>query len=132
MVKTKTRPTTEQTDNGQQRRPTPVRDKLIAGIATLKASLVGRDDEVDLLFTAAVAGEHPFFWGDPGVAKSKMIDGFAGLIDGPKFSYLLTKFTDPAELFGPVDLPAMKAGEFKRVVGGMLPEACLAFLDEVK
>ncbi len=126
MAKTKIAP-----DNGEAPPAPSPRDRLLAGAAALKASLIERDEEVDLALTALLAGEHLLLVGPPGTAKSALLGGLGGLLAAPQFSYLLTKFTDPAELFGPPDLPALKAGSYQRVTAGFLPDATLAFLDEV-
>lgn len=99
---------------------------------TLNNCLIERKEEVDLLLTGLVARTNPLFVGPPGTAKSSLVDGLLKwLSGGVGFDYLLTKFTDPSELFGPVDLPSLKAGRYERLVGGYLPTAHLAFLDEI-
>jgi MoxR-like ATPase len=50
---------------------------------------------------------------------------------GRKFSILLTKFSVPEEVFGPISLAALKEDRFRRVTAGRLPEAHLAFIDEI-
>src|SRR5215471_21482555 len=67
----------------------------------------------------------------PGTAKSAMIDMFAKLIDARYFEYLLTRFTEPNELFGPVDISAFREGRYTRKLEHMLPQAEIVFLDEI-
>ena len=69
--------------------------------------------------------------GPPGTAKSAMIDMFAKLIDAKYFEYLLTRFTEPNELFGPVDIAAFREGRYTRRLENMLPTAEIVFLDEI-
>lgn len=97
----------------------------------LNASLIERDEEVTISMTALLAGEHCLFVGPPGTAKSLLADSIVSWIDGNNYSLLLNKFTKPEEVFGPVDVMAMKAGEYRRITTGMLPECEVAFLDEI-
>lgn len=97
----------------------------------LKRSFVGRDEVVDLIALAVVAGEHLFLYGPPGTAKSALIRQFASAVHGRYFEYLLTRFSEPNELFGPIDLVRLREGTVATVTSGMLPEAEFAFLDEL-
>jgi MoxR-like ATPase len=78
-----------------------------------------------------VAGEHAVIIGPPGTAKSALVRTFARLIDARYFEYLLTRFTEPNEIFGPVDIAAFREGRYERRIEGMLPSAEVVFLDEV-
>jgi MoxR-like ATPase len=101
-------------------------------VAPLKSRFVGRDEVVDLIALAITAGEHLFLHGPPGTAKSALIRAFAGHVGGGRyFEYLLTKFSEPTELFGPVDLARLREGVVTTVTTGMLPEAEFVFLDEL-
>jgi MoxR-like ATPase len=100
-------------------------------IEPLKARFVGRDEVVELIALAAVAGEHLFLFGPPGTAKSALIHEFASAVRGRYFQYLLTRFSEPTEIFGPVDLAQLREGRVVTVTAGMLPEAEFAFLDEL-
>lgn len=93
--------------------------------------LVDRRSLVEAIFLAAVAGEHVLVIGPPGTAKSEAARRVAKAVGGRCFEYLLGKFTEPSELFGPVDLRRLKEGVFETATEGMLPEADLAFLDEI-
>jgi MoxR-like ATPase len=97
----------------------------------LKARFVGRDEVVDLIALAVVAGEHLFLFGPPGTAKSLLVRRFAAAVRCRYFEYLLTRFSEPNEIFGPVDLVKLRAGVVATVTAGMLPEAEFAFLDEL-
>ncbi|MBA4187709.1 MAG: ATPase [Planctomycetaceae bacterium] len=98
---------------------------------TLKSRFVGRDEVIDLIALAVVAGEHLFLFGPPGTAKSLLVREFAGAVRCRYFEYLLTRFSEPNELFGPVDLARLREGVVATVTTGMLPEAEFAFLDEL-
>lgn len=80
---------------------------------------------------AAVAGEHLLVLGPPGTAKSEAVRRVAACLGGRYFEYLLGRFTEPSELFGPVDLRRLREGVVEVETSGMLPEAEVAFLDEV-
>src|SRR5687768_18232864 len=100
-------------------------------VDVLKRRFVGRDEVVDLIALAVVAGEHLFLYGPPGTAKSALIRQFATAVRGRYFEYLLTRFTEPNEIFGPIDLARLREGTVATVTTGMLPEAEFVFLDEL-
>lgn len=93
--------------------------------------LVERRSLVEAIILAAVAGEHVLVIGPPGTAKSEAARRVARGLGGRYFEYLLGKFSEPSELFGPVDLRRLKEGVLETATEGMLPEADIAFLDEV-
>ena len=97
----------------------------------LEGRFLGKDEVIRLLLIATVAGEHAVLVGPPGTAKSALIRTFAKLIHARYFEYLLTRFTEPNEIFGPVDIAAFREGRYQRRIEGMLPEAEVVFLDEV-
>jgi MoxR-like ATPase len=80
---------------------------------------------------ATLCREHALLIGPPGTAKSSVIDRLRQLLDVRYFAYLLTRFTEPAELFGPLDLKSFQDGTYRVNTKDMLPEAHIAFLDEV-
>ena len=100
-------------------------------VDSLKRRFVGRDEVVDLIALAVVAGEHLFLHGPPGTAKSALIRRFATAVRGRYFEYLLTRFSEPNEVFGPIDLVRLREGTVATVTTGMLPEAEFVFLDEL-
>ncbi|HYQ15676.1 MAG TPA: AAA family ATPase [Polyangiaceae bacterium] len=93
--------------------------------------LVEREVLVELIALAAVAEEHVLVLGEPGTAKSEAVRRVARTLGGRYFEYLLGRFTEPSELFGPIDLLKLQQGKLETVTSGMLPEADVAFLDEV-
>lgn len=95
------------------------------------AQFLDKQEIIRLMVVSAIAGEHMVIVGPPGTAKSAMIDMFARLIDAKYFEYLLTRFTEPNELFGPVDISAFREGRYTRRIENMLPTAEVVFLDEI-
>jgi MoxR-like ATPase len=108
-----------------------VRDKFTQVRRDLAAVLVEREDEIDVVLTALLANEHVLLVGPPGCGKSLLLDSLLQCLGGRKFSLLLTKFTTPEEVVGPISLAGLKEDRFVRITTGKLPEADLAFLDEV-
>jgi MoxR-like ATPase len=98
---------------------------------TLESRFLGKDEVIRLLLIATVAGEHAVLIGPPGTAKSALIRMYARMLQARYFEYLLTRFTEPNEIFGPVDIAAFREGRYQRRIEGMLPEAEIVFLDEV-
>lgn len=98
----------------------------------LKNTFVGKDEIIDLLGICLVARENAFLLGPPGTAKSAIVRTLSQcIVDGNNFEYLLTRFTEPSEIFGPFDIRKLKEGELLTNTEGMMPEASLVFLDEI-
>ncbi len=110
---------------------TTVQDKFVASRHELSATLIERDSEVDLVLTALLAQEHVLLVGQPGTAKSLLLDSLMGWMNGRRFSALLTKFSQPEELFGPISVSGLKEDRYVRITTGKLPEADVCFLDEI-
>jgi MoxR-like ATPase len=110
---------------------TNVSRKLHALARELEQRFIGKDEVIRLLLIAVVAGEHAVLIGPPGTAKSALIRTLAHLLKARYFEYLLTRFTEPNEIFGPVDINAFREGEYRRRTEGMLPDSEIVFLDEV-
>ncbi len=100
-------------------------------LADAGRGLVEREAMVELVALSAVAGEHLLVIGPPGTAKSEAVRRTARALGGSYFEYLLGRFTEPSEIFGPVDLRKLREGIVETETTGMLPEAEVAFLDEV-
>src|SRR5262245_59099656 len=100
-------------------------------IGPLKERFVGRDEVSDLIALALVAGEHLSLHGPPGTAKSALIHHFARAVRGRYFEYMLTRFSELNEIFGPIDIGQLREGRVVTVTAGMLPEAEFVFLDEL-
>ncbi|MEL6349544.1 MAG: AAA family ATPase [Myxococcota bacterium] len=106
-------------------------ERLRAAIQAASAGLVGRRELAELVVLSAVAREHLLIIGPPGTAKSAAIRRISAALGGRYFEYLLGRFTEPSELFGPIDLRALREGRVVTETAGMLPEAEIAFLDEI-
>ncbi len=107
-------------------------EKIHAIAEYLKKTFVGKEEIADLLSIGLLAGENVFLLGPPGTAKSAIVRTLSQCIEGGNnFEYLLTRFTEPAEIFGPFDIRKLKEGELLTNTEGMLPEASLIFLDEL-
>jgi MoxR-like ATPase len=91
----------------------------------------GREELVELIGLALAASENLLIIGPPGTGKSRIISEIASRIGGRYFECLLTRFTEPSEVFGPVDLKELREGRVVTRTEGMLPEAEIVFLDEV-
>jgi len=104
---------------------------LRAVIAAAIKGLVEREALVEMVALSAIAEEHVLVIGPPGTAKSEAVRRIARATGGQYFEYLLGRFTEPSEIFGPVDLHKLKDGMVETDTLGMLPEADIAFLDEI-
>jgi MoxR-like ATPase len=106
-------------------------DRLQLVLEHLKEKFVGKDDIIDLMGICLAGRENLFLLGPPGTAKSAMVKELSKLLNGKTFEYLLTRFTEPNELFGPFDIRKLREGDLVTNTEGMLPEANLIFLDEL-
>ena len=101
----------------------------------LRTDLVSKFPErnavIDGSLCAVLAGEHVLFIGPPGTAKSALVRAIALAFTGTYFERLVTKFSTPEELFGPISLKALEQDKFTRLTTGKLPEAQFAFIDEI-
>src|SRR5262245_28428926 len=96
--------------------------------------LVAKQELIDLMVVAAVAQEPLLLVGPPGTAKSDLVLKFKdalGIADTDYFEYMLTRFTEPSEIIGPIDINQLREGRYVRREQGKLPTARLAFLDEI-
>src|SRR5512144_1280088 len=99
---------------------------LQRALAAASSSLIEREAMVELVALCAVAGEHLLVIGPPGTAKSEAVRRTARALGGGYFEYLLGRFTEPSEIFGPVDLRKLREGLVETETAGMLPEAEVA------
>ena len=107
-------------------------DTLNALLKHIKETFIGKNEIVDLLGICLLARENAFLLGPPGTAKSAIVRALSnGIEDGKNFEYLLTRFTEPNEIFGPFDIRKLKDGELVTNTEAMMPEASMVFLDEI-
>ncbi|NFN87631.1 AAA family ATPase [Clostridium sporogenes] len=93
---------------------------------------VEREEVIKDALRALVIGQHMFLYGPPGTGKSLLVYNICKRIDGSRyFQWLLNKTSDPAEILGPYSIKAMEQDKFLRKTSGKLPEAHIAFIDEI-
>lgn len=100
-------------------------------IEPLRERYPGKDEVIELIALVVCAGDNLLIVGPPGTAKSELVAEIAERIGGRHFEYLLTRFTEPSEVFGPVDIARLREGVYATSTEGMLPEAEIVFLDEI-
>lgn len=108
-----------------------IRTRLTAIADQLNDTFVQRDDAVRVILLGTLAQQNYLLVGDPGTAKTSVIDCFTRHVKTDKrFKILLGRFTQPEHVFGPLDISAFKAGQYRTVTDGMMTDAPLPILDE--
>jgi MoxR-like ATPase len=98
----------------------------------LSKRFLEREEVIEGALLALGTSQHVLFIGPPGTAKSQLVKELTASIRGARyFELLLNKFSKPEEVFGPISVKALENDEYRRVTAGKLPEAEIAFLDEV-
>ncbi|NUR59408.1 MAG: AAA domain-containing protein [Catenulispora sp.] len=115
---------------GQGAADTAMRLRAVTG--ELAERFYERDDVVRALMVAVLASQHSLVLGPPGTAKSELARELTGRIDGANYwEILLSKFTAPTRMFGPIDVAALSRGEYRQVFEGRATQAHIAFIDEI-
>lgn len=129
---TKTTKKTTKKSATRRRKTVTVQQKFVRFREDVNAILFEREGEADVVLSALLCREHSVLVGPPGTAKSLLLDMVMSWVDGAtKFTGLLSKYTTPDELFGPVSVAGLKKDEYRRKTDNKLPEAEFAFLDEI-
>jgi MoxR-like ATPase len=111
-----------------------LRERINRFRTALARHFVGKDAVIDLMTVAAVAQEPLLLVGPPGTAKSDLVLKFRDALaisEEDYFEYMLTRFTEPSEVIGPIDINLLREGRYVRREQGKLPTARLVFLDEI-
>lgn len=114
-----------ESDGGLKRRITTLIEQAGAG-------LYEREEVMAIAFLGVVSGQNTFLFGPPGTAKSLISRRLASVFKEPAyFEHLMSRFTTPEEVFGPVSIKELKEDRYTRKTKGYLPTAEFAFLDEI-
>lgn len=111
-----------------------LRERINRFRVSLGRFFVAKQPLIDLMTVCAVAQEPLLLVGPPGTAKSDLVLKFKDALqisDEDYFEYMLTRFTEPSEVIGPIDINLLREGRYIRRDRGKLPTARLVFLDEI-
>jgi MoxR-like ATPase len=100
-------------------------------VSSLSDAFIGREEEARLAVIALSVKGHACFIGEPGTAKSALFRRLSDAVSGKYYYYLMSKYTIPDEIIGPIDPVEYKNGKFTRMVSGKMPTANISFIDEV-
>ncbi|WP_037407654.1 AAA family ATPase, partial [Shinella sp. DD12] len=99
----------------RQRVITGAVSQVNAHLDALSAQFVSRRALLELVMLGLISREHVLLIGPPGTGKSAAVQAIAASVDAVSFEYLIGRFTEPSELFGALDLAALKDGQVKPV-----------------
>lgn len=110
-----------------------IRERMSKLLNKMREGIIDKDESTRLALLCAVAGENIFFMGPPGTAKSMISSRLHKIFkeDTKYFEFLMSKYSAPEEIFGPIKLEGLDRGVYKRRTDGYLPTAHIAFLDEI-
>lgn len=110
-----------------------MKQRIQSLLNTLAQGVYEKDTELSLSLLAALAGQSILLLGPPGVAKSMVARRLKyAFADAKSFEYLMSRFSTPDEIFGPVSISRLKESDrYERATDGYLPSADVAFLDEI-
>ena len=109
------------------------KEHVKALIQKVSAGLFEREEQVAVATLSALAGQNIFLLGPPGTAKSMIARRIRSIFESNRyFECLMHKHLEPTDIFGPISLPKLKnEGQYHRLTEGYLPQADVAFLDEI-
>lgn len=112
---------------------TDIRERMELLVREMSKGAFEREEAIGLSLLSALSGESIFLLGLPGVGKSMIARRLKSAFkDSTCFEYLMSRFSTPDEIFGPVSISKLKDGDtYERCVDGYLPTADVIFLDEI-
>ena len=133
VKKTNAKESVRKTNSRKKIKETNIRERMSKLLDKMREGIVDKDESTRLSLLCAVAGENIFFMGPPGTAKSMISSRLHKIFkaDTQYFEFLMSKYSSPEEIFGPIKLEGLDRGVYKRRTDGYLPTAHIAFLDEI-
>lgn len=119
--------------NGPKSETDGVRRQARRIIEWMATGVYEKEQIAAMALLCAIAGENVFLLGPPGTAKSLVARRLKGVFEGARsFEYLMSRFSTPDEIFGPVSISRLKENDsYERLTDGYLPSADVVFLDEI-
>jgi MoxR-like ATPase len=109
-----------------------LKNRVVSLIQQIGVGLYEREQTIAIAFLGVISGQNTFLFGPPGTAKSLISRRLASAFEAPAyFEHLMSRFTTPEEVFGPISIKELKEDRYIRKTDGYLPTADFAFLDEI-